>query len=253
MASIPASRKPSRKLRLHVFGSKLHKWLALFVGVQALLWMGTGAIMSFLKIEKVRSEHVITRQAETLDPAFPGPRWLGDRQNLVALTTKSVAGRSVVQIERSNGSKSLHDPATGQKLSPLSRVDARAIARRAWTGPETLIASEMLIETPVGTEFRGPFPAWQVTFGDEDTTRIYIDASSGAILAARSDTWRFFDFVWGLHIMDWTERDRINSWWLLVFGIGGTTIALSGFVLLANRFPKLRRKKVRRPSAGPSA
>lgn len=71
MASIPASRKPSRKLRLHVLGSKLHKWLALFVGVQALLWMGTGAIMSFLKIEKVRSEHVITRQAETLDPAFP--------------------------------------------------------------------------------------------------------------------------------------------------------------------------------------
>ena len=51
-----------------------------------------------------------------------------------------------------------------------------------------------------------------------------------------------FDFIWGLHIMDWTERDRINSWWLLLFGIGGTIIALSGFVLLANRMPRLRRR-----------
>lgn len=52
----------SRKLRLHIFGSKVHKWLAVFVGVQALLWMATGTIMSFLKIEHVRSEHVISRE-----------------------------------------------------------------------------------------------------------------------------------------------------------------------------------------------
>ena len=69
-----------------------------------------------------------------------------------------------------------------------------------------------------------------------------LDASSGAVLSARSDTWRFFDFIWGLHIMDWTQRDRINSWWLLLFGIGGTIIAISGFVLLANRFPRTKRR-----------
>ena len=49
---------PSLKLRLHVLGSKIHKWLAIFVGVQVLLWMGTGALMSFLDLEEVRSEHV---------------------------------------------------------------------------------------------------------------------------------------------------------------------------------------------------
>ena len=44
----------SRKLRLHIFGSKMHKWLAVFIGVQALLWMATGTLVSFLKIERVR-------------------------------------------------------------------------------------------------------------------------------------------------------------------------------------------------------
>ena len=105
------------------------------------------------------------------------------------------------------------------------------------------IESARLVDEPVGTEFRGPFPAWQVTYGDEASTRIYVDASSGTVGAARSDTWRLFDFIWGLHIMDWTQRDRINSWWLLLFGIGGTVMALSGFVLLANRMPRLRVRK----------
>lgn len=130
-----------------------------------------------------------------------------------------------------------------QVLSPLSRDTAEQIASAAWTGPGSAIRSSKSIEAPVGTEFGGPFPAWQVQFADPDSTRLYVDASTGAVLAARSDTWRFFDFVWGLHIMDWTQRDRINSWWLLLFGIGGTVIAGSGFVLLANRLPKLHRRR----------
>ena len=116
----------------------------------------------------------------------------------------------------------------------------------AWSGQKTVIEAATPVAKPVGTEFSGPFPAWQVQFGDPDATRLYIDASNGALLAARSDTWRFFDFIWGLHIMDWNERHRINSWWLLLFGIGGTIISVSGFVLLANRFPKIRRPRAKR-------
>ena len=65
----------SRKLRLHIFGSKVHKWLAVFVGVQALLWMATGTIMSYLKIEHIRSEHVISREPVPLGADAPLPAW----------------------------------------------------------------------------------------------------------------------------------------------------------------------------------
>ena len=137
---------------------------------------------------------------------------------------------------------SLHEPQSGRILSPIPAATARSIARRAWVGPQTSIHAARLVDESVGTEFRGPFPAWQITYNDVANTRVYVDASSGAVLSARSDTWRFFDFIWGLHIMDWTQRDRINSWWLLLFGIGGTIIAISGFVLLANRFPRTKRR-----------
>ena len=141
-----------------------------------------------------------------------------------------------------DGAVSLHEPLSGRILSPIPAATARSIARRAWVGPQTSIHAARLVDESVGTEFRGPFPAWQITYNDVANTRVYVDASSGAVLSARSDTWRFFDFIWGLHIMDWTQRDRINSWWLLLFGIGGTIIAISGFVLLANRFPRMKRR-----------
>lgn len=239
----------SFKLRLHVLGSKLHKWLAVFVGVQVLLWMATGALMSFLDIEEVRSEHVVSRAPEVLPANAAMPEWLDSREGVVSLATRAVGGRTVTEIRRDDGSVTLRDPNSGALLSPLSSASAQAIARHAWTGPPTTIATTRLIEGAVGTEFRRPFPAWQITYGDEDNTRVYIDASSGSVLAARSDTWRLFDFIWGLHIMDWTQRDRINSWWLLLFGIGGTIIAVSGFVLLANRFPRIRRRAKHVPNA----
>lgn len=239
----------SFKLRLHVLGSKFHKWLAILVGIQVLLWMATGALMSFLDIEEVRSEHLISRAPETLSDRAALPGWLDTSEGVVSVTTRALGGRAVTEVRLADGSGSLHDPESGRRLSPITATTARAIARRAWSGPQTSIDTVRFVEEAVGTEFRGPVPAWQVTYGDEDTTRIYIDASSGMVLAARSDTWRLFDFIWGLHIMDWTQRDRINSWWLLLFGIGGTVIALSGFVLLANRMPRFRRSKVRRPAS----
>ncbi|MGB7406342.1 MAG: PepSY domain-containing protein [Pacificimonas sp.] len=238
----------SAKLRLHILGSKVHKWLALLIGVQVLLWMATGALMSFLDIERVRSEHVISRAPGVLADDAAIPSWLEGEDGVVSLTTRALIGQTVVEVRRLNGDTSLHDPRSGRPLSPLSAATARFIALGAWKGPKTSIKGARLIETAIGTEYRGPFPAWQVTYADGDGTRVYIDASNGAVLAARSDTWRLFDFIWGLHIMDWTQRDRINSWWLLVFGIGGTVIALSGFVLLANRFPRIRMRRSPRES-----
>ncbi|TYC87024.1 PepSY domain-containing protein [Novosphingobium sp. BW1] len=229
-----------------MLGSRFHKWLALCVGIQVLLWMGSGVIMSWLKIEHVRSEHVIARTPEVLPTDAPLPSWLADDGALVSVTMRAVNGRSVIEVRRRDGATALHDPFSGRLLSQLPARMASEIAQAAWKGAPTKVQAISPVRTPVGTEYAGPFPAWQVTFADPGRTRLYIDMSSGAVLAARSDTWRFFDFVWGLHIMDWTQRDRINSWWLFLFALGGTAITLSGFVLLANRFPRLRGIRRRR-------
>jgi len=40
----------SAKLRLHLLASRTHKWLAIIIGAQLLLWFASGALMSFLPI-----------------------------------------------------------------------------------------------------------------------------------------------------------------------------------------------------------
>ena len=116
---------PSLKLRLHVLGSKIHKWLAIFVGVQVLLWMGTGALMSFLDLEEVRSEHVVSREQEALPADAPLPAWVANDGTLAAVTTRSLDGDAVTEVRKVDGSVSLHDPVTGRKLPPHLGCDGK--------------------------------------------------------------------------------------------------------------------------------
>ena len=91
-------------------------------------------------------------------------------------------------------------------------------------------------------EYRGPLPAWRVTFTDPDSTRVFVTADTGRIVAVRTGTWRLYDFFWGLHIMDWKNHEDFNTPWLLGFALGGLALWLGGAVLLYMRWPKRSRR-----------
>lgn len=55
------------------------------------------------------------------------------------------------------------------------------------------------------TDLRRERPAWGIEFADG--ARGYIDADTGSLLAIRSGHWRWFDFMWGLHIMALQTRE----------------------------------------------
>ena len=42
---------------------------------------------------------------------------------------------------------------------------------------------------------------------------------TGEIAARRTAWWRFYDFMWGLHIMDLQTREDAHNPWLIGFGI----------------------------------
>jgi hypothetical protein len=71
-----------------------------------------------------------------------------------------------------------------------------------------------------------------VTFTDPDSTRVFVTADTGRIVAVRTGTWRLYDFFWGLHIMDWKNHEDFNTPWLLGFALGGLALWLGGAVLL---------------------
>jgi len=97
----------------------------------------------------------------------------------------------------------------------------------------------VLIEDPKrGSEYRGrDLPLYKVVSVNEDDEEInvYQNPFSGEVVAIRSTQWRLWDLMWGLHIMDWIDRDNIGNIWLKVFSFIALFTSVSGIVLFFYR------------------
>lgn len=243
-----------RRTRVHLAASRIHKWLALVIGAQLLIWFASGMLMSFLPIEKVRGEHLVDRETTAVVPAsasFVDPATIIARAGapVEAIDWHMVGGRSVVQVTTTKGIR-LFDAATGAVMPPVDADQASEIARTAWKSaikPKS-VASRVTTETP---EYRGALPAWRVAFADPGSTSVFVAVASGRITAVRAGPWRLDDFFWSLHIMDWKNHEDFNTSWLLTFAIGGLTLGLAGTVLLVMRWPVRSRRGHATTTLGP--
>lgn len=215
---------------------QVHRWLGLLVGLQILLWVSGGVVMSVLKLEEVRGEHLAAqRPLAPLDAAKVGvsPADLLARPSdtvPATLTLTSLLERPVYRLS-GEGKTWLVDAGNGAILSPLPQETAEAIARADYAGEAPLAAMEW-VELPE-SEFRGRAPPlWRARFADALDTAIYVAPDSGLVVARRNDLWRVFDFVWMLHIMDYQERENFNHPLLVTSAVTALLFVLSGAVML---------------------
>src|SRR3546814_9748490 len=52
---------------------------------------------------------------------------------------------------------------------------------------------------------------WRVEFADNSESTLYLSPQTGELIAKRHDLWRWFDFLWMFHIMDYEERADVNN------------------------------------------
>lgn len=228
------------KTQMHLAASRLHKWLALIIGAQLLIWFASGALMSFLPIEEVRGEHLVDAVSVTMIPpesqlVSPGLLITNAGAPVEMIAFRMVDGYPVAEVT-TNDRILQFDAATGVGMPPINAETATRIAHNAWTGPGKPASSATFVTEP-SPEYRDVLPAWRITFVDPDETSVFVAANTGRITAVRSGTWRLYDFFWSLHIMDWTNHENFNSWWLLAFAIGGLVLGIAGTVLLILRWP----------------
>ena len=209
-----------------------HKYLSLAISIQLLLWTISGIYFAFNKIELIRGEQYILEQENT-------------EVNLKKFTA-SFKAKNITILKRLDEwiLKVEEDPVVhyidlkGNRLNSLNSEEAKQIVKNK-TSLIPLIAVK--IENPSkGSEFRGRnLPMFKVTTNSNDEVNVYIDALSGEVAAIRSDSWRIWDFLWGTHIMDYSERENIDNLLLKIFSILALISALSGIVLF---FSGLKRK-----------
>ena len=62
-----------------------------------------------------------------------------------------------------------------------------------------------------------------------------IGSTSIAMRTRRSTLWRVYDFLWGLHIMDWRGHEDFNSPLLIVTTALALIVLVTGLIMMPDR------------------
>jgi uncharacterized iron-regulated membrane protein len=220
-----------------LFWRKVHKWLGLVLGLQIVLWAISGLVFALLDHRKVAAEHstrtieaaALTSKATLADPA----RWIDQISGPVyEVRLIPLADEWAWRIEAEGGVE-LRRAADGTPLRvDEAKVRQLATARYAGAGHLTAVA----FHAAPTLESRAPGPVWEARFDDADRTSLYFAADDARLLAARNETWRFYDLFWMLHTMDYMGRDNFNNPLVITTTFAALWLACSGVLLLFRSF-----------------
>lgn len=226
---------------------KLHKWVALFVGLQVLLWTVSGLMFAWLDHHDVSGEHLVKPPVSaSLDSRMPltdpsAWRRQYSGRGIHEVTLQRLDDTWVYRIAYDGGI----DLRRADNGAPFT-VDAAAAKRLAhghYRGAGRLVEVRHHPESTL--ESRGAGPTWQARFDDAPQTSLYFSASDGSLVATRTDRWRVFDFFWMLHTMDYSGRDNFNNPLVILAGSAALWVVLTGVLLLTRVFrwkiPRVRR------------
>jgi PepSY-associated TM region len=227
------------KKKWHNFFAKTHKWIGLILGIQLVIWTVGGIAMSWIPIDMVRGQHKVVE----VDPvALPDA---GEYLSFDVLAKKAAMpviemrhamlfNQPVVKLHLVDDSWELRDARSGDLMSPISADLAQKIAEADFS-LDAAVASVHEVDQ-VSVDYRGPLPVWQVRFADTENTSLYVSPVQARVVARRSTVWRFYDFFWMLHIMDYDNRTDFNNWLIITTSFFAALFAISGMALLFYRF-----------------
>lgn len=205
---------------------KIHKYLSFFISLQLLLWTVSGIYFAFNKIELVRGEQYRKQVEQSIN--------LGDFDfeipNTTDVSIQKRLGENIAVIKVDGTTKYLNR--SGESISKLTESEAMNLVISNTTLSPVLV--EEIVNERSGSEYRGrSLPIYKVeskTNKDLDIN-VYLNVYSGEVLAIRSNQWRIWDLMWGLHIMDWKERDNISNILLKIFSILALVSSVTGVML----------------------
>uniref|UniRef100_UPI00333E7913 hypothetical protein n=1 Tax=Sandarakinorhabdus sp. TaxID=1916663 RepID=UPI00333E7913 len=193
-------------------------------GIQIILWVASGLVMVARPMDVVRGTTLREAPVGMVMPAA-----LPALKDVEKLELGQLLGKPVWKLTDAGG-KRLLDAATGRPIA-ITAAQAEAVARAGTTltGPATLTAISAANPASDWRETAG----YRVEFADD--VRVYV-TTQGDIGAVRTPWWRFYDLFWGLHIMDWQDREDTHGPLIIAATLMALGVVLSGAVLTVKHF-----------------
>jgi len=218
---------------------KTHRYLGIFLGIQFLMWTISGLYFSWTDIDEIhgdqfRKENV--QQAVFKD--LKSPSELGTELAISSLELKEIANNPYYWINQTT----LIDARTGSVKENLTQEEGLLVAERYMIGGLEITGIEKINSTGNHHEYRGgPLPAYVISYDTPGNVKAYIALKDGSFQTLRHRDWRWFDFLWMTHTMDYEGRDNFNNWILRGFSVLGLITVFSGFLLWYTSSPTVRK------------
>ncbi len=218
---------------------KSHRYLGLFLGIQFILWTVSGLYFSWTNIDEIHGDHFKALDYET-----------NHFTNLIDLSHLNIEkGIQKIELRDINeiphywiNNELLFNARTGEKKTGISELDALQIAKKQIKSSLQVKDVELITQTGNHHEYRGrTLPAYVISFLHKDHVKAYVSQADGKFQTVRHRNWRWFDFLWMTHTMDYIGRDDFNTLVLRIFSLMGLITVLSGFILWLNSSPTLRK------------
>lgn len=226
---------------------KIHRWLGLLMALPIIAWMLSGFYFSLYPIEEIRGEHLLRQKQElsaaelagavspervaaALDEHFEGV-W-----TLSSLTLIRVAGKAAWRAEGAQNGTAFRR-LVGRDGTVTPRLDedrARRVANDALIQPAEPLTVAWVEAARADSEIRGrELPVWKIAYAQPEAVNVYLHPWTGEVVAVRTQRWRWFDFFWMLHILDFESRSDFNHPVLQLAAFLGLLVALSGLMFWA--------------------
>jgi len=226
------SAKNSRIIR------KTHRYLGLFIGIQFLLWTSSGLYFSWTDIDEIHGDHFRAPTEVVSHTGGLSVQGVPADLSIQSLELKTILGRPYFWINN----KLLLDAKTGQSKNGITEQQALQIAAARMRSDLQVESVHLLHEVDIQHEYRGrPLPVFQINYRHSDNVSAYVSQADGTFQRVRHRYWRWFDFLWMTHVMDYKARDNINNWLLRAFSVLGLVTVFSGFLLWFISSSRVRR------------
>ena len=226
-----------RKTALNI--RKAHRYLGIFIGIQFIMWTVSGLYFSWTDLDEIHGDHF--KKEEPVHSAFTdlkSPTVLDPGLEVASVKLQEISGQPFYYINN----EILMDARSGEKINEITEKQALDIASRYMKADLEVSGIERITETGKHHEYRERLlPAYVVSYKGDENLKAYVGALTGNFNTVRHRDWRWFDFLWMTHTMDYEGRDDFNNLLLRAFSLMGLITVLSGFLLWYVSSPTVRK------------
>ncbi len=207
---------------------KSHRYLGIFLGIQFFLWTISGLYFSWTDIDEIHGDHFRSEVEPVRHTQLAGLNEIDNEISIQSLELRTIGEQPYYWINNEH----LVHARTGERKAEISQKEALEEATRHMRSDLKVLSVDKLTETGKHHEYRGrSLPAYVISYDHPENVKAYISARDGMFQRVRFRSWRWFDFLWMTHTMDYEGRDNFNTTLLRSFSLLGLITIMSGFVL----------------------